>query len=477
MKARTFLYATLAAAGSIVAESAAAQCGVNVENASLQRNADLMTATMDIDLSDFVLKRNRAAVFQPVVVNGSNSVKLAPTGIYRHNRWIKYLRSGRKPVSGDAGETSIRYRKHPSEISVHEHIPYQEWMNGADLILTRTDYCCRGKMRAAGRQSVAGYSKPEPVVYSPEYRYVRPEAVSVKTRELSGRAYIDFLVGRTEIRPDYRNNSAELHKITATIDSIRLDRDITVSSLAIIGYASPEGPYEDNARLAKGRTEALKKYVQGLYGFAPDFISTDYVPEDWVGLREFVAESQSLANRKELLEIIDDESLQPDTKDWRMKLRYESDYKILLAEAYPSLRHSDYRIEYEVRQFSDAAEIARIMAESPQKLSLNEFFVLAQTLDEGSDEFNEVFETAVRMFPSDQSANLNAANAAMARNDLAKAEKYLNKAGDGAEAIYARGVLAALRGDYDKAITLVEASGLNGTQGVVEHLKAVKNQR
>lgn len=33
----------------------------------------------------------------------------------------------------------------------------------------------------------------------------------------------------------------------------------------------------------------------------------------------------------------------------------------------------------------------------------------------GSEEYNETFEVAVRMFPDDEVANLNAANAAMAR--------------------------------------------------------------
>ena len=55
------------------------------------------------------------------------------------------------------------------------------------------------------------------------------------------------------------------------------------------------------------------------------------------------------------------------------------------------------------------------------------------------------------MFPNDEIANLNAANAAIRRDDFAAARKYLDKAGDTAEAVYARGALAVREKDYDMA--------------------------
>ena len=148
--------------------------------------------------------------------------------------------------------------------------------------------------------------------------------------------------------------------------------------------------------------------------------------------------------------------MQPDAKDARIRRRYSRDYAFLLKEVYPALRHSDYKIDYNVRTFTSLDDILRVLSEDPRKLSLSEFYRAAQSMTPGSPEYNEVFETAVRLYPADPAANLNAANTAMSRGDLDAAARYIAKAGDSPEAVYASGILAALRGDYTAALPLMQ---------------------
>jgi hypothetical protein len=82
---------------------------------------------------------------------------------------------------------------------------------------------------------------------------------------------------------------------------------------------------------------------------------------------------------------------------------------------------------------------------------LEEFFILAQTYEPGSEKFNDLFETAVRMYPDDAVANLNAANSAILRGDYTAALRHIDKAGDMPEAIYTRGVLEVYREDNEAA--------------------------
>ena len=120
-------------------------------------------------------------------------------------------------------------------------------------------------------------------------------------------------------------------------------------------------------------------------------------------------------------------------------------------------------MRYTVRAYTDVEEIRRLLHTQPQKLSLEELYLAAQDMEPGSDEYNEVFEIAVRMFPADATANLNAANTALQRRDMKNAERYLAKAGDTSETVYAKGLYAALNEDYATAERLfaeAEAAGI-----------------
>ena len=447
--------------------------GITITDPNLERDSTAMAVSMQFNLKDLKLKSNRAVILAPIISNGDQAVELPAIGIYGRNRWYQSYRTGRRPFS-DSDEISYRYSDRPYTENYSVSIPYEDWMDGSELVVSRYEYgCCNDSSRVLSGV-LAQYVEPEIIFYVPEFKYIRPVGDGVKTRELSGKAFVDFPVNRTELNPNFRNNRYELNKIISTIDSVRNDKDITVTSIHIQGSASPEGSYANNERLAKGRTEALKNYVLSLYNFSPSLISTSYVPEDWAGLKEYV-ESSTLTNKNGILQIIDDSSLSPDAKDAKIKNQFRTDYNFLLNNVYPTLRRSDYRIEYAIRTFTDVNEIRELLATNPQKLSLSEMYLLAQSLEPGSDEFNEVFEIAVRMYPSDETANLNAANSALSRNDIEKAERYLAKAGNSAEAVYARGVLAALKGDKENAMRLIREAGRMGLEDSDEILEYLEN--
>lgn len=433
--------------GTVAQAQTAAQTvvdGVSVGDLKIERNGGYMAVDMTLGLKDLDVDGNRAVLLTPRLVNGGDSLDLPSVGIYGRRRYYFYVRNGESMLSGK-DEKSFKASEKPDEIAYHNIVSYADWMNGATLSLHRSDYgCCHTLL--AEQDGELGHHRE---AFFPTLVYAQPTAETVKHRSLEGSAFIDFPVDKTVIYPDYRRNTAELGKIQATIDSVRSDRDVTITQVWLKGYASPESPYAHNKELAVGRTEALKKYIQQLYKFEDGVISTDYEPEDWAGLRRYV-EQTNLDHRTEILALIDSD-MDPDAKEAKIKRTYPEDYRFLLQNCYPALRHTDYRIAYNIRSYSDAEEIARVMREQPQKLSLNEFYLVARQYEPGTDEFTDVFETAVRMYPSDETANLNAANAAMRRGDLDGAERYLGKAGNTPEAIYARGALAIRREDYDAA--------------------------
>ena len=445
--------------------------GVSVENLQMKRNGEYIAVNMDVDFSALDVSSNRAVLITPMLVNGTDSVDLSSVGFYGRRRYINYVRNGSSILGGTDG-VSYRTSEMPDSLAYHTVLPYKKWMNGANLVIRRCEYGCCNKVVDKQFASLGAFKER---IFTPQYVYVRPEHEISKTRSLSGSAYIDFVVNKTDIRPTYRRNQVELAKIQGTIDSVKNDKDMTITSISIKGFASPEGSYASNELLAKNRTESLKKYVQNLYHFEDSFIQTSYEPEDWAGLREFVEASQ-LANKERIIALIDG-SREPDNKEWMIKSTYVEDYDYLLANCYPSLRHSDYKVEYVIRSYKDVEEIKKVFAESPQKLSLEEFYILGQVYEPGSREINDVFETAVRMYPNDHFANLNAAISEMQNKDYTSAEPHLKKAGDSPEAIYARGIYAAFMKDYDRALeylTKAQELGIAEATDAIEQVNDIK---
>ncbi len=444
--------------------------GVSVGEFGMERAGEYFVVDMNMNLSELDVNSNRAVLLTPRLVNGPDTLDLPAVGVYGRRRYYYYMRNGESMLA-DQSSQSFRANKVPDSLAYHNIVPFEEWMDASQLLLHRRDYgCCNNLLRE--QWGVLGRIEPE---FFPTLVYVQPQAERQKSRSLEGSAYIDFPVDQTIIYPEYRNNVAELNKIHATIDSVRNDRDVTITQVWLKGFASPESPYEHNTELAMGRTAALKEYIRKLYHFDERIIVTDYEPENWEGLRKYV-EASTISHRTEILRIIDLDR-KPDPKEWILKSTYPQEYRYLLANCYPALRRTDYRIAYTIRGYSDVEEIKEILETRPQKLSLNEFYLVAQTYEPGSDEFAEVFETAVRMYPADEVANLNAANAAMRRNDFTRAKRYLAKAGDSPEAIYARGAYAYMVGNIDLAEELFERAHNLGIDQAAETLEGLKQRR
>lgn len=306
---------------------------------------------------------------------------------------------------------------------------------------------------------------------TPFMPYMRPEAEARKVRHEQGRAFIDFPVDKITLYPDYRNNPRELDKIVSTINLVKNDKNTSITNVEIHGYASPESPYEHNAYLAENRAKTLKDYVRKLVNLDDKTFSVTSTPEDWEGLREYVAKS-NLDNRDAILKLIDNTTLDPDAKEWKIKSTYPADYRVMLDSWYPALRHSDYVVSYSVRPFS-VEEAKEIMKTKPQQLSLEEMFMVAQTYEPGSHEFNEIMETAVRMYPDNPTANINAACTRLQYGDIEGAKRYLDKAGNMPQAIHARGVIAMLEGKTEEARLLLNQAKQAGAENVDKNLQII----
>ena len=315
-----------------------------------------------------------------------------------------------------------------------------------------------------------------PITYANRLRtmpwlpFVMPEPEDMKKRKIAGRAFLDFPVNETVIYPQYRRNPQELQRICTTIDSALFDKTIQVTEISLHGYASPESPYSNNTRLAKGRTLSLMEYLRKHYHLSASLFHNQFTPEDWKNLRSFIAdgnrrrvkgdiwyESADVLEtpeipetvtkyRKELLDIID-KNIDLDEKEDMLKLVGNGEpYRWLLQHVYPGLRHTDYVIEYVVRAYP-VSKSRKLIYTHPEALSVKEMYMVAQSYEKGSDDWLDALMIAAKQYPTDPTANLNAACACVEKRRLSDAKRFLAHAGNTQQALYLADVIRAMEGN------------------------------
>ena len=440
--------------------------GAEVSGVDIRKQRDSVVIRMNLNLSGMEVGRNRSIVVTPLFYAEGEEEWLPAIEVMGRTRYLYYQRN-EESLYADSPYTIIKKDKNATQqVGYQVSVPYRKWMDRASLVVAE-DTCQCGEVSKGNSILLAQAD----LVFTPRLAYISPQAETRKTRALSGEAYLDFPVNKTVIYPEYRRNTAELAKIRATIDTIRTDKDFSITRISLKGYASPEGRYAANVRLSEGRTDALKDYLMGEYGFEASLFRTNAGAENWAGLRKYVAQS-GLADKEAILAIIDSEE-KPDAKEQRIRREHAASYRILLQDCYPALRRTDYTVDYVIRGFN-VEEAKEVIKTRPQNLSLQEMFAVAQTYQPGSEEFNHVFDVAVRLYPADPIANLNAANALLERKEAAQALKFLDKAGDTPQADNARGVAMILLERYDEAEQYLHRAARAGVSEANENLKYIR---
>lgn len=477
-----YIALALAACSAVSAYAADSKTPLKVYDADIRVNK--VTNTVDIkielNLKDFHIARNGKAIFTPMLIsdNGEKSVEFEPFIVCGRNIWYDYQRYN---MTDDNGMQIYRSGAKKT-VTITEQVPFEEWMGHSEV-----DVRCESATCCSQPKLIAGNSKFENELIAlintgaPEFEYdyvfAPPMEDGPVEKVLEGRAFVNFVVNRTELNPDYMINRSEIKKILNSIDVVKEDPDAIITNVHIKGFASPEGPYDNNVRLAKGRTETLAKYVNDLYKFEKGIMTTSYDPEDWEGLRNYITDSlnYNINNRQEILSVIDG-PLGFDAKDQALKTRFPQDYQVILKQIYPWLRHSDYTVKYSIKVYTDINELRRLYQTDPTKLRAVDFYTLAQQYPEGSPEFLDVMKKAVEVYPDDPMLNLNVANAYLMDGDFEAAQSCLLKAGLNPQANFARGVLAAKRKDYreaEKYFKIAKEAGYPQADRYLEHIKEV----
>ena len=283
-------------------------------------------------------------------------------------------------------------------------------------------------------------------------------------------ANIKFLIQQANLRGS-ELKSADIAAFKAKLAEINKDKEGRVlDNIEISAYASPDGSFKLNDKLAKDREKNTRKYLNSELKktkMSAD-IDTKYTAEDWDGFQEIVAAS-NMQDKDLILRVL---SMYQDPEQREREIRNISVvYKNLADEVLPQLRRSRMTINYEIVGRSDD-EILAQFNDDASKLSVEEMLYAATLVDTDAEK-NAIYKKTTELYPSDYRAYNNLAELAFRSGNTEKAESYLKQAiaanPSAPEANANLGLVALANGNITAAETYLSkgsgASSLNEALG------------
>lgn len=327
-------------------------------------------------------------------------------------------------------------------------------------------------------------------------------------------ADIKFLIQQANLRSS-ETGSKQVKDLQAAIKDANNDEKKAINNLEVSGYASPDGGMDLNTKLADNRQANAQKFLQ--QQMKKDKVDAEIeattTAEDWEGFQKAM-ENSNIQDKEVVLNVL---KMYNDPEERETQIKNLSNvYKTIADDILPQLRRSRLILTRDLIGRSDEEILAELKSDSCQ-LSVEEM-LYAATLVESQDEKLAIYQKAADTFgdyraynnmgmiyfeqgniaearraynkaieiePNDPDVHYNAALAAMADNDLAKAEEHLGKAaGTKGDLKAAQGTYYTMKGDYKAAKEAYGNSATNNAAvqqildedyaGALQTLNAVK---
>ena len=290
-------------------------------------------------------------------------------------------------------------------------------------------------------------------------------------------ASIKFLINQANLRASELSN-VSIKQLVDILKEINDKQEVrALQNIEISAYASPDGNYKFNEKLAEKRQNASSKYLKKeLKKIKMEAeVDTKFTAEDWAGFQELVSKS-NLQDKEVILRVL---SMYQDPEEREQQIRNMSSVFTEIAEGIlPELRRARLIVKYEVIGRSDEQILAQFTQDA-SKLSIEELLYGGNVLVQNAAARKQWYEKATKLYPNDYRAYNNLAQIAIMEGNTAAAQNWLQKAKSvnaKAPEINANMALLALKsGDVAKAEVLMgQASGSDTYNEVLGNLNIAK---
>ena len=290
-------------------------------------------------------------------------------------------------------------------------------------------------------------------------------------------ANIKFLVNQANLRKSELKNGS-VQEFVEMLKKINADREgLNLKNVEVAAYASPEGGFKFNDKLAGKRQSVSEAYVDKQLKAAKlgdASVDAHYTAQDWDGFKRLV-QASNIQDKDVILRVLE---MYKDPAEREQQIRNMSaGFRELADGILPELRRSRLIINYETVGRSDEQIKEQYKADAAQ-LSADEL-LYAATLTNDANEKEAIYKKAAECYDKDYRAYNNLAVMAFNKGDENAAKSYVKQAfakNQKAPEGYANLALIALRnGNIAEAESnLSNAINANGFSEVLGNLNIAK---
>ena len=290
-------------------------------------------------------------------------------------------------------------------------------------------------------------------------------------------ANIKFLVNQANLRKSELKNGS-VKEFVEMLKKINADREgLNLKNVEVAAYASPEGGFKFNDKLAGKRQSVSEAYVDKQLKAAKlggANVDAHYTAQDWDGFKRLV-QASNIQDKDVILRVLE---MYKDPAEREQQIRNMSaGFRELADGILPELRRSRLIINYETVGRSDEQIKEQYKADAAQ-LSADEL-LYAATLTNDANEKEAIYKKAAECYDKDYRAYNNLAVMAFNKGDENAAQSYVKQAfakNQKAPEGYANLALIALRnGNIAEAESnLSNAINANGFSEVLGNLNIAK---
>ena len=297
---------------------------------------------------------------------------------------------------------------------------------------------------------------------------VNPATADDKFQRIINEKYtadIRFLINQANIRQGELDSQGVIDLQTQLRDAAAApNREI--EEINIASYASPEGAYDFNQRLAENREKNTTNYMEGqlkkdkITEFGE--LTKQFTAEDWEGFQELVAAS-NIQDKDLILSVLSNVK-DPEVREQEIR-NLANVFETLADQILPQLRRSHITASVNVIGKSDE-EIAKLAQTNPSELNVEEL-LYAATLTDDNNRKAQIYEQVTRLYPNDYRGYNNLGKAQYVNKNYTAAVANLNKAAqlapNSSEVAMNQGLIQLINKDYSAANrSFSNAAGLDG---------------